>query len=397
MTDLILHKNEDYIEEDLAYYFSSKRDLNKQIRPNTDIYSLTPNSPHFNIDFSDGKIGNLFTPIPPYSIERIYIGISFPLFANNWGEAFLRHLMTRVNAKGSVILPVYPEMQASEKNFWSRSILENSFLSRSRWKGTSNIWAENDGVMSLRIGRTFPAEIKSTVAYFFEEAGNSIVRRSLEATSSPTPLHESLFDLGNKYWSTANTYAITEQIIQDYFGMKKPVTFCDIGNSNGLLGLECLLSNYINVKQAVSFIADNKILTDIDEISNRFYCDIQNCFIPIKSSALDTLNHAISYDIICFSNATLNCSLSNPLKELLANALEKLSPGGIMIIYEEQGLSTEISQLLDTYSENIKYYSSLVASQLVDAGTISHYSSAIERELLAENRDRRSTFRVIKR
>lgn len=396
MIDLILHKHEDYIEEDLAYYFSSKRDINKQIRPNTDIYSLTPNSLHFNIDFSDGKIGNLFTPIPPYSIDRIYIGISFPLFANNWGEAFLRHLMTRVNAKGSVILPVYPEMQASEKNFWSRSILENSFLSRSRWKGTSNIWAENDGVMSLRIGRTFPADIKSTAAYFFEEAGNTIVRRSLEVTSLPKPLQESLFDLGNKYWSTANTYAITEQIIQDYFGMKKPVTLCDIGNSNGLLGLECLLSDYINVKQAVSFIADNKIITDIDEISNRFYYDIQNRYIPIRSNALNTLNHAISYDIICFSNATLYCSLSNPLSELLAIALEKLSPGGIVIVYEEQGLATELTQLLDSCSD-IKYYSSLVASQLEDDETISHYSSAIERELLAENRDKKAVFRVIQR
>jgi precorrin-6B methylase 2 len=396
MTDLILHKNEDYIEEDLAYYFSSKRDINKQIRPDTDIYSLTPNSPHFNIDFSDGKIGNLFTPIAPYSIERIYIGISFPLFANNSGEAFLRYLMTRINAKGSVILPVYPEMQASEKNFWSRSILENSFLSRSRWKGISNIWAENDGVMSLRIGRRFPAEIKSTVAYFFEEAANSIVRRSLKVTSSPTPLHESLFNLGNRYWCTANTYAITEQIIQDYFGMKKPVTFCDIGNSSGLLGLECLLSKNINVKQAVSFIADNQMVSEIQEVSNRFYTDISNRFTPIKSNASDTLNHAISYDIICFINATLNCSLSDPLIELLANALEKLLPGGILIIYEEQGLSTDILHLLDTFSD-IKYYSSLVASQLDDDETISHYSSAIERELLAENEDRRSTFRVIKR
>jgi hypothetical protein len=396
MTDLILHKHEEYIEEDLAYYFSTKRDINNQIKPNTNIYSLTPNSQHFNIDFTDGSIGSLFYPIAPYSIDRIYIGISFPLFANNWGEAFLRYLMTRINGKGSVILPVYPEMQASEKNYWSRSILENSFISRSRWKGTSNIWAENDGVMSLRIGRTFPAETKSTAAYFFEEAGNTILRRSLEEKSSLIPAHQSLFNLGHKYWSTANIYAITEQIIQDYFGRKQPVTLCEIGNGDGLLSIESLLSKYINVKQAVSFIADNKMILDIQEISSRFYSDIAGRFIPIKSSASDSLNYAISYDIICFSNATFNCLLSDQLNELLTNALNKLSPDGILIVYEEQGLSAEISQLLDSCNK-IKYYSSLVASQLDDDGTISHYSSAIERELITENKDRRSAFRVIQR
>jgi len=46
MTDLILHKHEKYITEDLNYYFSGKRDINNQIRPNQDIYSLTLNSLH---------------------------------------------------------------------------------------------------------------------------------------------------------------------------------------------------------------------------------------------------------------------------------------------------------------------------------------------------------------
>tara|TARA_R110002049_G_scaffold213899_2_gene385384 strand:+ start:2970 stop:4160 length:1191 start_codon:yes stop_codon:yes gene_type:complete len=396
MTDLIIHKHEDYIEEDLAYYFSSKRDINNQIRPNTDIYSLTPNSQHFNVDFSDGKIGNLFFPIAPYSIERIYIGISYPLFANNWGEAFLRFLMTRVNAKGCVILPVYPEMQASEKNLWSRSMLENCFISRSRWKGISNIWAENDGVMSLRIGRKFPAEIKSTGAYFFEEVGNTILRRSLTSSSPATPQQVSLLNLGHKYLSASNTYSIAEQIIQDYFGRKRAVTLCEIGNSDGLIAIECLLSNYINVKQAVSFNADNQEITDIDELSNRYYSEISGRFVTIKTSVLDTLNLLENYDIICFSNATLTCPDTYQFNDLLANALAKLSPSGILIVYEENALSLEVSQLLDT-SNNIRYYSSLVASPLEDNQTISHYSLAIERELLAENRDRRSVFRVIQK
>ena len=83
-------------------------------------------------------------------MDRIFIGISFPLFSNNWGAAFLRHLLGLIKPNGAVILPVYPEVQARDQGLWCRSSLENIFRSRSRYIGISNIWAENDGVMSMR-------------------------------------------------------------------------------------------------------------------------------------------------------------------------------------------------------------------------------------------------------
>jgi hypothetical protein len=38
----------------------------------------------------------------------------------------------------------------------------------------SNIWAENDGVMSMRIGRVFPKKHNSTFNYFIENFGQKI-------------------------------------------------------------------------------------------------------------------------------------------------------------------------------------------------------------------------------
>ena len=132
MAQVVLHLDEKYIAEDLEYYFSGERDKNNQVRPDKNIYSMTPHSRHINIDFADGKVGNFFYPILPEPIDRIYIGISVSLFANYWGASFLLELLKQVKPGGDIVLPVYPEGQAHEKDYWSRSFLENIFTKGSR-------------------------------------------------------------------------------------------------------------------------------------------------------------------------------------------------------------------------------------------------------------------------
>jgi len=394
MTDLILHKHENYITEDLTYYFSGKRDINNQIRPDQDIYSLALNSQHFNIDFNDGKVGSLFFPIPAFSIDRIYIGISFPLFANNWGRSFLRYLLTRIKSNGCIILPVYPEMQASEKNLWSRSILEDSFLSRSRWKGTSNIWAENDGVMSIRVGRKWPAMARSTAKYLFAQGANIIIRTSLR--NSLISNSESLFELGNIYWDNANNSAIIENIIHDFFGRKQAVSMCDIGHSNGLISIECLLSDYINIKQAVCYTTEDKPLLDYKLLVNSFHHEVHNRYISVNNSKIDTIKHLPSYDIVCLIDCLSENTSETSIDILVMEAWERLGLGGILIIKDEQSVIDNISAMLASFG-TINYYSSLVASKIIDGEVISHYSPSIEQELATENRDKNKVFRVIKK
>ena len=381
MTDLILHKHENYISEDLAYYFSGQRDVNNQIRPKKNIYSLTPYSPSFAIDFNDGKVGNLFFPLAPYSIDRIYIGISFPLFANNWGTAFLRYLLTRVKPEGCVVLPVYPEMQASEKNLWSRSILENSFQSRSRWLGTSNLWAENDGVMSMRIGRKFPSLTPSTAAYFFTEVANNIVRHSLYAKAAYTSNSDQLFSLGKHYWHSANSAAIIERIIQDHFGRKRAVTLCELSNSNGLIAIECLLSQYITIKQAISIMTTPQASHHSRLLKNSFHNDIQDRFTAVEKGPAAALEHAEMHDVISIINYSQVASAPDKLQALLAKAWEKLSSGGILIVHDDHKALEPLLPALQAFGA-IHYYSALVASRIQDGETISHYSSAIEEELV---------------
>ena len=167
-------------------------------------------------DPGEKEIGNLFYPFTPYSLDRIFIGISFPLFSNNWGAAFLRHLLGLIKPNGAVILPVYPEVQARDQGLWCRSSLENIFRSRSRYIGISNIWAENDGVMSMRVGRHWPPVIPSTARWLFEQAPRRAMALGLEGNTEE--VQEFWQSETQRFWRLGCYHAVVEQIILNGYG-----------------------------------------------------------------------------------------------------------------------------------------------------------------------------------
>ena len=71
----------------------------------------------------------------------------------------------------------------------------------------SNIWAENDGVMSMRIGRVFPKKHNSTFNYFIENFGQKIwdkdnsekLKEIKELMLSKKDKPQSIFRKFNKY------------------------------------------------------------------------------------------------------------------------------------------------------------------------------------------------------
>ena len=110
---LIFHKSEKYIEEDIFYYISDQRDKHSMIKPKKeDLISMTVDSENLTSP-SKNKIANVLYPFKKNSIDKIYIGLSFPLFSNNWAASYLRYLLKIIKKDGSIILPVYPEEQAN--------------------------------------------------------------------------------------------------------------------------------------------------------------------------------------------------------------------------------------------------------------------------------------------
>ena len=396
MTDLVFHKSEKYITEDLEYYFSGERDIHSQVKPGQDIFSLTPDSKQLNIEFKNEEIGNLFFPFTPGSVDRIYIGISFPLFANNWGAAFLRHLMTLVKPEGYVVLPVYPEMQASEKNYWARSILEDIFISRSRWKGMSNIWAENDGVMSMRIGRKQPPEINSTANYLLRQGSHAITRQMLVNKDSDSSVKEHFLNLHQAHWTNATNSAIIEKIIQDRFGRKKEVRLAALGDdkNNCLLAIELLLSSYINVESAhAQTSATTSQLLQPDEVTAFNSHIIKNKLIT-NSDQSELVSSGAQPQVITLIN------------EAVADTIETtwrlLAPGGLLIVHTDKHIASknlsaeQIESKLNSLG-TVKYYSSIAASEHKPGIEISHYSSLIEQELKNEKDNKEAVFWVVEK
>ena len=394
MTDLVFHKSEKYIKEDLEYYFSSERDIHSQVKPGEDIFSLTPDSKELNIYFKDEEIGNLFFPFTPGSVDRIYIGISFPLFANNWGAAFLRHLMTLVKPEGYVVLPVYPEMQASEKNYWARSILEDIFISRSRWKGMSNIWAENDGVMSMRIGRKQPPEINSTANYLLRQSGQAVTRQILVNNESDSSVKKHFLDLHLSHWANVTNSAIVEKIIQEQFGRKKQVILATLGDdeNNSLLAIELLMSSYINIETALAQTSStSSSILQPNEVT-AFNSHVIKSKLITNSNQNNLLASGHQPQVITLINSAIELTIET--------TWELIAPGGLLIVHQNKNIPTknlstqQIESKLNSLG-TVKYYSSIAASEHKPNTEISHYSTIIEQELKNERDSKDGVFWVL--
>ena len=365
--DFAFHRNAADIEVDLEYYFSEQRDKHNQIRPADDIRSLTPSSDLLVADPGSDSVGNLFYPFAPRSLDRIFLGISFPLYANNFGAATLRYLLEIIRPDGAVILPVYPEVQALEKGLWCRTALENIFRSRTRYTGISNIWAENDGVMSMRVGRRWPPIIPSIARWLFQEQPRSALGAAFDGSMDQARVRW-LREV-QRFWRIGQRHACIEQIIRDHYGRKRPVRLGVVGEDAGLLAIECLFSPYIRIQYAT---AAGSLESDAELQAINLACGTGNHgTLELADKPDEQLDVLIA------------CSL------LPENTHEpQLKSGGLHIETPEARTEDGAEQ-----GETV-FYSSRVAQRLQDGATIHHYATHIEEEIAEEAATYNGVFRV---
>lgn len=375
--DIALHRSASDIEEDLEYYFSEQRDKHNQIRPSDDIRSFTADSPDFTEDPGEGGIGNVFHPFAPFSLDRIFIGISFPLFSNNWGAAFLRHLLGLIKPKGAVILPVYPEVQARDQGLWCRSSLENIFRSRSRYIGISNIWAENDGVMSMRVGRRWPPVIPSTARWLFEQTPRRAVALGLE--NNAEALQEFWQSEIQRFWRLGRHHAIIEQIIRNQYGPRRPVRLAVSGEDAGILALECLYSPYTRVTWAVAPGTEE----DVDGLQALDQACSTQAHGPLEHPGSADLRNSL--DVVCITYP----QALNP--DSVASLLAK---NGTLILPPK---CAELTPGLGSMFNEPEYYSDIVAQRLHSSIPIYHYSERIEEEIARQTESHQSAFTILRK
>jgi len=383
MNEILIHKSANYIEEDRDYYYSDTRDKHGMIQPSDDMVSVTCDSKIFKSNPTNQEICSIYYPFEKESFHRIYLGISFPLFANNWGAAFLRHLMYLIEPDGGVILPVYAERQGVEKNYWSRSSLEVIFQSRQKWWGMSNIWAENDGVMSMRIGKKQPPKKNSALNYFLENMSKT------QIDESPDNHYKNLLE---QHENGINS-AIIEQVIINTYGRKKPISLCNI-HGDSLLSSELLMSDYINIQQATQVVNDDQNIKDF----NKYLVKDFDTKLKVISHSEEFLNLHTSFDVICMINIFENED-DNKKLEFIKSAFSKLNKEGCLIIkdtiFNDEKFINKIKSELDGVDHN--QYSSIVATKHNKNTNIAHYSDIIFSELQSENEKRNDTFNILQK
>ncbi len=399
MSQVVLHLAEEYIKEDLEYYFSGERDKNNQVRPDKSIYSMTPFSEYIEMDFTDGKVGNFFYPVLPDGLERIYIGISVSLFANYWGASFILELLKQLNPGGAIIVPVYPEGQAAEKDFWSRSFLENIFLSRERWTGFSNITAENDGVMSIRVGRKWPAPMPSSIEWFFKQRSNLLLAK-LQTVSVGSDIkqqiRQSFMPLCKLVWNEYAASAVTEKVIRQYLGKRQECCLMHVGADYGMLANDVMLSSLVNVTHAYSWHIGDYDSVLANSLARYFSAHNQQQH-QINYATMRDVNFDSASNVVVMSDLYSKVTRDD-YQELLERAWNQLSDSGVLIVHEDMTDSaTQIPELEAMMGDlgKINYHSMIAARKIEPAVEISQYSLAVEEDLRNEKRTKQNVFRVI--
>jgi len=399
MSQVVLHLGEEYIQEDLEYYFSGERDKNNQVRPDANIYSMTPDSHHLQMDFSDKKVGNFFYPALPQALDKIYIGISVSLFANHWGASFLLELMKHVKPGGAIILPVYPEGQAAEKYYWSRSFLENIFLSRERWTGFSNITAENDGVMSLRVGRKWPKPMPSSAEWFFKERANLLLAHLAtddDVQDITTALQTQFVPIANLAWQEYQRSALMEKIIIEFHGKDKKVSIQHVGQDYGLLVNDLICSPFIQLQEGQSW--------HVGQVSESIRNSVEQYFAPHTSESHQTHYSLIDQvqlnpaSIMCVSHL-LNEVGSSQYQALIQQMWTALNSQGILVVKEscvDESCVQQLDAMLADLGQ-VHYYSSIAATAIQDNVEISQYSVAVEENLRQEKSNKLDVYRVVRK
>jgi len=398
MDQVVLHLSPENIEEDLEYYFSDERDKNNQVRPDRNIYSMTPSSSEIDFTLGDDKVANFFFPTAINSLDRIYIGISVSLYANYWGAAFLLQLLKLVKPGGCIILPVYPEGQAAEKGFWSRSFLENIFLSRQLWTGFSNITAENDGVMSLRVGRKWPAEMPSSIEWFFAERSNLMLSDLSRADVNSEQLATEFQEMSQLIWGSYSMSASLEGIVADFRTKDKATRVLHVGRDYGLSGHDSKLSPFVTISSAKSIQLGQHRASWLQSVNNYFAPHTGADSAAVAVEQLQAINN-FDADVVMFSDVLGDTSVVD-YQAVVQRAWDALPKEGVLILREDAMLHADgVSQMqasLEAYGE-VHLYSALAACQIKENYEISHYSLAIEEKLKQEKVDKAQFLRVLQK
>lgn len=359
MTQIALHLNESSIADDMEFYLTDRWDKHNQVRPAADIVNMTTDSPLLRSYPVRGVISNFLYPLPHNSIERIYIGPSIKLFSNHWGVSFLTQLLKLLEPDGRIVLPVHPEGRSVEKGWWSRTSLEVSFQNRSGWRGFSNITAEHDGVMSLRVGCRWPKHTPSTVEWFFQERGNLTLDHALTEGPSLEQADIAAYfrERALECWATSYHSAVIESVVLDRFRDKK-ISLCHIDASSVMLAVELMLSPKLRIANAEVRLGTQGCLQTCGRLGHHYHNEIGNRMVLVPHGGE---GDADAYELVVITAPPTGFSA-----QCLKTAWNNVKPGGMMIVETTRGETVDAASLSD--ARGVSWYAGDATCRIENRG-----------------------------
>ena len=306
-----------------------------------------------------------------------------------------------VKPGGAIILPVYPEGQAAEKGYWSRSFLENVFLSRTRWRGFSNITAENDGVMSLRVGRKWPDPLPSTVEWFYRQRCSLMLTSLITKNGSidaAAHIQNRFVDLCRIIWQEYSRSAVIERVIIDYLGSDAVVSVLHMGSDHGLLVNDLMLSRYINVEQGHT--------RHVGNIDHALMTSIGQYFAPLTDTrhTVTECSEFVDLPEITAQVTVLGDAFTSMSEADYGTVLERIwarmPANGVLVAYEDLSSQPDNTSRLDQLLSElgtISYYSLIAGCKIKSEYEISQYSLAVEENLRQEKKNKTRVIRVLQK
>jgi hypothetical protein len=232
----------------------------------------------------------------------------------------------------------------------------------------SNIWAENDGVMSMRIGKKEPKVRNSTFTYFID--------KTLPKLYQENKLDELQNEIDNQN-ENLRLSAVVEKIILDNHGRNKKINLGVISNSN-LLGMELACSDYMNIKNTKVYSSNEDNVSSFSEYLPK---DTASNFNRLISN-LNECDFDGGHNVFLIDEKFYNQDAS---KQIISKALDGLGNDGFIIIVNRHAENNYKSS----------DYSHTVGTRLKTGYDIPHYSDLIFDELKVENENRGTAVQVI--
>lgn len=371
------------------------------------------------------QVGNIFFPWLSHVFQEVVVGRSVRLFRGDWSAALLVHLNDLLVDGGQIIIPLLSDKEAKSKGFLSLGDLQTVFKQKGRILQSNPIFGKRRWVKFQHIDSLVqPASVLSwhyqtyskLLTQEFLSAGSLIEEKgvpvyaptingaafsggepeenasakfdaenlttALEATGAPVDLKRQLeMVVGSQSYSisgVAYKSALISHIIKERFRSGQKIKYLDQGGGYGLLTVELLLNQDLNITKGVTCDINPKNEARAFQLFSDFRHQLESRFF-FKTVAAQDYEYNESFDVISYVGSLLYVP-KDQTQMVLERAWSALNSGGILVIHENikqasyvrnydvMFTTQEIDELLSRFAHVDRYLSTTTTRVSKDAG-----------------------------